>query len=210
MSRAPKTLLTERHEDPHPVVSPGLPLQRIALVRHGETDWNAQNRFIGQINRELTAIGDAQAARAGALLREWDWDRIVSSPLARAHRTATLIATSLGMDGVSVMQDLTERHFGVAEEMDRDEASARWPDLSFPGGEPVAEVGARALRAWDAIIADAMSTVVVTHVVVIRAIVDAITGIDPGFVPNGSLIVLTRQGSSWELEGEGFSTRVPR
>jgi probable phosphoglycerate mutase len=63
---------------------------RILLARHGETPWNAEGRYQGQRDIPLSEIGEAQARRLGARLRDVPITRAVSSPLARARRTAEL------------------------------------------------------------------------------------------------------------------------
>ena len=63
---------------------------RILLARHGETKWNAEGRYQGQVDVPLSEVGEAQARLLGERLREVHIDRAVASPLARAKRTAEL------------------------------------------------------------------------------------------------------------------------
>ena len=63
---------------------------RILLARHGETRWNAEGRYQGQVDVPLSEVGEAQARLLGERLREVRIDRAVASPLARAKRTAEL------------------------------------------------------------------------------------------------------------------------
>jgi probable phosphoglycerate mutase len=63
---------------------------RILLARHGETAWNAEGRYQGQEDIALSPVGEAQARALGARLRDVPIARAVSSPLARARRTAEL------------------------------------------------------------------------------------------------------------------------
>ena len=63
---------------------------RLLLARHGETPWNAEGRYQGQEDIALSATGEAQARALGERLRGVRIDRAVSSPLARARRTAEL------------------------------------------------------------------------------------------------------------------------
>ena len=79
------------------------------LVRHGETIWNRERRFQGQHDSPLTPEGVAQAKRIGRALRilampadQWT---IVSSPLGRAYRTASIIAEALGIDAARIETD---------------------------------------------------------------------------------------------------------
>jgi probable phosphoglycerate mutase len=63
---------------------------RILLARHGETRWNAEGRYQGQVDVPLSEVGEAQARQLGDRLRDVPLDRAVASPLARAKRTAEL------------------------------------------------------------------------------------------------------------------------
>ena len=63
---------------------------RILLARHGETKWNAEGRYQGQVDVPLSEVGEAQARQLGERLREVHIDRAVASPLSRAQRTAEL------------------------------------------------------------------------------------------------------------------------
>jgi probable phosphoglycerate mutase len=63
---------------------------RILLARHGETKWNAEGRYQGQVDVPLSEVGEGQARQLGERLREVHIDRAVSSPLSRAKRTAEL------------------------------------------------------------------------------------------------------------------------
>ena len=63
---------------------------RILLARHGETKWNAEGRYQGQVDVPLSDVGVAQARKLGERLREVHIDRAVASPLSRAKRTAEL------------------------------------------------------------------------------------------------------------------------
>ena len=71
--------------------------QNLFLVRHGESTANEINRFAGTIDAPLTALGEAQARRAGEDWGAGDIDRVYLSPLLRARQTAEIIATALGM-----------------------------------------------------------------------------------------------------------------
>ena len=63
---------------------------RILLARHGETPWNAEGRYQGQVDIPLSDVGIAQATALGERLRELHIDRAIASPLSRARRTAEL------------------------------------------------------------------------------------------------------------------------
>ena len=106
-------------------------LTTLALVRHGQTDWNAQRRLQGSTDIPLNDVGRGQARDAVAVLSGYEWDAIVSSPLSRAAETANLIAAGLGLGVDRRVPDLAERSFGPAEGM---QAGPELDALRIPGG----------------------------------------------------------------------------
>ncbi len=111
-------------------------LTTFALVRHGQTDWNAQRRLQGATDIPLNDVGRAQARDAVAVLSTHKWDAVVSSPLSRAAETADLIAEGLRLSDVRRVPELTERSFGRAEGMT---AGPELEALRIPGGFQGAE-----------------------------------------------------------------------
>jgi len=150
---------------------------RIALVRHGETDWNRQGLVQGTTDIPLNDTGRAQAAEAAERLARVPWDRVVTSTLSRAHETGAIIARRLGLPEPDTHPDLVERRYGVAEGM-----LFREYDVAFPGDTPVdgretrEEVAARMVPAVLEI-AEAHpgeSIVIVSHGGAIRAVLGAL------------------------------------
>ena len=159
---------------------------RILLIRHGETPWNAAGRWQGHADPGLTGQGLAQArAVAQALAAETDrpWSRVVASDLARAHQTASAIASALSL---SIESDarLRELDVGSWSGLTRAEIAARDAEtlLAFEGGEPTIRPGGGESRleirerAQDFVrdLAERRSgesVIIVTHLGVIRALV---------------------------------------
>jgi broad specificity phosphatase PhoE len=134
------------------------------LTLHGETEWNRERRFQGQLDSPLTDRGVEQAHLMGATLRELLGDStgctIVSSQLGRARRTAEIICEVLGISPRAIETDarLAEIDLGSWAGMTRDEVAARWPgaldgsgryDWYFrsPDGETLDAVSSR-VRQW--------------------------------------------------------------
>ncbi|MHB0857108.1 MAG: alpha-ribazole phosphatase [Anaerolineae bacterium] len=101
---------------------------RLLLVRHGETDWNAQKRYQGQTDVPLNARGLAQARLVGRRLAGESLQAVYSSDLARAYATAEVVAAS---HGLTVLPEprLRELSFGAWEGLTYPEIEAREPEL---------------------------------------------------------------------------------
>ena len=97
---------------------------RLILVRHGETEWNAQRRYQGHSDVPLSALGRRQAARAAERLAALKIDAVYTSDLGRALETAEIIAEQRGLE-VCAEPRLRELNFGVFEGLTFDEAQAQ-------------------------------------------------------------------------------------
>lgn len=92
-------------------------MQRIFIVRHGQSKANAAKQVCGQIDSPLTQLGKEQAKKAGQDARSYNFDLIVTSPLMRAKETAQIIARQIGYNpkNIIVLEELIERFMGRAE-----------------------------------------------------------------------------------------------
>jgi len=127
-------------------------LTTLALVRHGQTDWNAQRRLQGSTDIPLNDVGRGQARDAVAAQSGYEWDAIVSSPLSRAAETANLIAAGLGLGVDRRVPDLAERSFGPAEGMQNGpELDALRIPGGFRGAESEDEAASRGLASLEAL-----------------------------------------------------------
>ena len=151
------------------------PVTELLFIRHGETDWNRQQRFQGQIDVPLNATGHAQAARLAQRLGADRFDAFYTSDLGRARETAAPLATAWGQQPVAV-PGLREQSFGVWEGLDvptiKDRYGAMWQDwlhhhgnFALPGGESLRQFHARVLIAVRDLAAQApgQRLVIVTH-----------------------------------------------
>jgi len=100
----------------------------LMLVRHGETDWNAQRRYQGQTDIPLSAMGKRQAELIGERLAGQKIDVVYASDLKRAWETAQIIAEKSGLEILSEPR-LRELKFGVLEGLTFGEAEASYPDM---------------------------------------------------------------------------------
>ncbi len=137
----------------------------LALVRHGQSQWNLENRFTGWVDVPLTEQGRAEAARAGDLLRAegLHFDRAFTSDLARAQDTLAIILGKLGQQAIPVVrnQALNERHYGALQGLNKAETAKQYGDeqvhiwrrsydVAPPEGESLKDTAARTLPWFDA------------------------------------------------------------
>jgi probable phosphoglycerate mutase len=104
-----------------------MPTTSLCLIRHGETDWNAEKRMQGQLDLPLNARGRAQAQNTAASLRDLRFDHIYSSDLLRALQTAEPAATLLDLS-VHAAPALRERHYGALQGMTYAEFASQYPN----------------------------------------------------------------------------------
>jgi 2,3-bisphosphoglycerate-dependent phosphoglycerate mutase len=104
-------------------------MSTLILLRHGQSQWNLENRFTGWVDVDLTAEGEAQAARGGELIKAAgiDIDRAYTSVLTRAIRTGSIALAKAGQAFVPYTKDwrLNERHYGALTGLDKAETAAR-------------------------------------------------------------------------------------
>jgi phosphoserine phosphatase len=138
-------------------------MTRIILVRHGQTDWNLDDRFRGRADVPLNATGVAQAQATGQrVAEEWQPVAIYSSSLSRALDTGQAIADHLARSyqtniPVQVISDLADFDFGKWEGLTPEEARQHWPEeieawyaspqtVHIPGGETLQDLRERAMK----------------------------------------------------------------
>lgn len=90
-------------------------MSRLLLLRHGQSTWNAEDRFQGWADPPLSTLGEQQAMDAAAGLSGLGFTRVCSSDLQRARRTAEVVGEALGLGQVVVEQGLRERNVGTFE-----------------------------------------------------------------------------------------------
>ncbi len=107
-------------------------MSKLVLLRHGQSQWNLENRFTGWVDVDLTAEGEAQAKRGGELLKDAGvhFDRAYSSVLTRANRTGEMALAEAGQGDLPLIKDwrLNERHYGGLTGLDKAETAAKHGD----------------------------------------------------------------------------------
>ena len=115
-----------------PVSSPVV--TRLLLLRHAESEWNAQGRWQGQSDTPLTERGRRHAAEAGPLLA--NFEMLVSSDLRRARQSAEIIAAGAGIATITVEPRLRERYAGPWQGLTLDDIERDWPGYLAAGRRP--------------------------------------------------------------------------
>jgi alpha-ribazole phosphatase/probable phosphoglycerate mutase len=164
--------------------------KRILVVRHGRTEWNDAHRFQGKSDIPLNETGLLQAEKTAKRLSSWPIDAVYTSPLTRAHRTASIIAAPHRKEPV-VLEDLAELHFGEWEGLriegireEKEELLSAWykdPFFHMPeGAETWDAFLARVERAVRVVLGSPHRNIaVVSHGGVVRALYVALLGLDP-------------------------------
>jgi 2,3-bisphosphoglycerate-dependent phosphoglycerate mutase len=132
----------------------------LVLLRHGESQWNLENRFTGWVDVPLTERGREEARRAGERLRETSirFTRCFTSELVRAQETLDIVLRELGAQDLPIERDqaLNERHYGDLQGLNKAETAKKFGeeqvhvwrrsyDVAPPGGESLKDTAARTL-----------------------------------------------------------------
>jgi 2,3-bisphosphoglycerate-dependent phosphoglycerate mutase len=201
-------------------------MTRVIVVRHGETQWNVEERIQGHGDSPLTAKGLEQAEAIAARLAAEPFDVLVSSDLGRAMQTARAIARRCGLHVVPDSR-LRERSFGAGEGMTYAEIDRAWPevfsrvretdpDFVIPGGESRRQFHERVRDAFAALARehDGRRVAVVAHGGVLAALYRVIHDIPvarPHAVPisNASYNAVAFEADAWSLEAWDDVAHLP-
>ncbi len=133
---------------------------KLVLVRHGQSQWNLENRFTGWVDVPITPLGEQEAHRAGRELKAADirFDLAFVSELIRANQTLAVILDELGRKDLPVKKDaaLNERHYGDLQGLDKAETIKKFGeaqvhiwrrsfDVKPPNGESLKDTADRTL-----------------------------------------------------------------
>jgi broad specificity phosphatase PhoE len=163
----------------------------LLLVRHGETDWNAEGRLQGQTDRPLSDFGRRQAEQLAAELEGEELEAIYSSDLARARETAEIVGKRLGLP-VVLAPGLREKNWGTWEGL----TAVERDQVEFAGESTRAhqERTLRALRRISERHPDDVRVLVVTHGGSMRRVQTATLGMALPVVENCGRWLCTYEG----------------
>ena len=190
----------------------------LVMVRHGQSQWNLENRFTGWVDIPLTPEGEAEARRAGELLKGYHFDRAFTSALSRAQETLRIILETTGQTDLPIERDqaLNERHYGDLQGLNKDETAAKFGkeqvhiwrrsyDVPPPNGESLKDTRARALPYFEAhikpLVVAGQSILVVAHGNSLRALVMVLDNISEQDIPE--LNIPTGVPMRYVLDGQG-------
>jgi 2,3-bisphosphoglycerate-dependent phosphoglycerate mutase len=135
---------------------------RLVLLRHGESQWNLENRFTGWVDVPLSPKGREEAEAAGRKLQGYQFDQAFTSVLKRAIDTLTIVLEVTGQTGIPVEKDqaLNERMYGELQGLNKAETAQKFGDQQVklwrrsydirpPGGESLKDTAERVLPYYE-------------------------------------------------------------
>ncbi len=105
-------------------------MPNLILIRHGESQWNLENRFTGWVDVPLSPKGEQEAKAAGEKLKSYKFDKAFTSKLQRANNTLNFILQASGQTGIPTEFDvaLNERHYGALQGLNKAETAQKYGD----------------------------------------------------------------------------------
>lgn len=180
----------------------------LVLLRHGESEWNKENKFTGFTDVDLSEKGVEEAKKAGQLLKAVTFDKVFTSTLKRAYRTAELALKEMGQTPpMTKHNDLRERDYGDLTGLNKDEMRQKYGeeqvhiwrrsyDVRPPGGESLKDVVNRVQPYYEAHIkpevAAGKNILLAAHGNTLRA-----------------MLIILGEFSAEEISKQEFATGVP-
>lgn len=186
-------------------------MAKLVLVRHGQSQWNLENRFTGWVDVPLSEKGRDEARHAGRALKNITFAQAFTSKLQRAQDTLRLILEEIHQTGLAVEQDqaLNERHYGDLQGLDKAETAKKFGadqvhiwrrsyDVAPPNGESLKDTAARTLPYFNArilpLVKQGKNILVAAHGNSLRSIVMDLERLTPEQIlkyeiPTGSPII---------------------
>ena len=137
-------------------------MARLILLRHGESQWNLENRFTGWVDVPLSPRGIQEAKNAGEKLRSFAFNRAFTSVLTRAIETLRLVLEAIGQTNIPIERDkaLNERMYGELQGLNKADTAKKYGDeqvkiwrrsydIAPPGGESLKDTADRVLPYYE-------------------------------------------------------------
>jgi len=133
-------------------------MPQLILLRHGESQWNLENRFTGWVDIDLSPKGEEEARIAGLLLKPYKIDYVFTSALKRAQRATDIVLEQSGKTGLPIAKNeaLNERHYGDLQGLNKADIGKQYGqeqlkiwrrsyDVPPPNGESLKDTQARVI-----------------------------------------------------------------
>lgn len=140
-------------------------MAQLVIVRHGQSQWNSENRFTGEVDVPLTDLGRQEAKQAGQKLKGFEFTQCFTSALHRAQETLHIILQEMGKRGLPITENkaLNERNYGSLQGLNKAETAKKYGeeqvviwrrsfDVPPPDGESLKDTAARVIPYYESTI----------------------------------------------------------
>jgi 2,3-bisphosphoglycerate-dependent phosphoglycerate mutase len=175
------------------------------MVRHGQSQYNLENRFTGNVNVELTDLGRQEAEKAGEQLKRFHFDVAYTSTLKRAQESLTIILNTLGQTDIPTYSNaaLNERVYGDLQGLNKTDVLNQYGEHQFnlwrrsydvapPNGESLKDTEARAMpyfqKEIETQLANGKNVLIVAHGNSLRTIIKSLEHISDEDIPHRELL----------------------
>lgn len=200
-------------------------MAKLILVRHGQSQWNLENKFTGWVDVELTEQGIAEAIQAGKDLKAqgYEFEEAYTSVLKRANITLDLILKELGQENIPITKDekLNERHYGDLQGKNKAETAKEFGeeqvhiwrrsfDVPPPNGESLKDTADRTLPYFNDVIVpklkEGKDIIVAAHGNSLRSIVMQLNELSPEEIlkfeiPTGTPLIYNFENNTFDYKG---------
>jgi 2,3-bisphosphoglycerate-dependent phosphoglycerate mutase len=207
--------------------SPSIPSgsSLLVMVRHGQSQYNLENRFTGNVDVPLTDLGRQEAYRAGEQLKSFHFDVAYTSTLVRAQESLTIILKALGETNIPVYKDaaLNERMYGDLQGLNKADILKQYGEEQFnlwrrsyavqpPNGESLKDTEARALpyftKEIEAQLMTGKNVLIVAHGNSLRTIIKTLEHISDEDIPHRELSTGVPEVYSFDPTTKTYTHRI--
>lgn len=198
-------------------------MTKLFLVRHGQSQWNLENRFTGWVDVDITEAGREEARKAGKILKNEKIDIAFTSALIRAQHTLDIILDVIGKKDMPVLKDkaLNERSYGDLAGLNKAETAKKFGeeqvhiwrrsyDVAPPGGESLKDTRDRVIPYYEEhirpLIEQGKNVLIVAHGNSLRALIMYLENLSPEEILKRE--IATGQPITYSFNGTSKATRI--